>query len=129
MRKLLSRVAVLVGVGVLVPSSSALAAYTEAMSTAVQIESIYVNEWGSPFITFKTQVNPNCHNGNGLYLYNLEMASITTEVMNLRKAKLAQLLAAKAIGKAVVLHYFHDASRPAGNWDRCYIHGVKLIDD
>src|SRR5438046_3772285 len=49
-------------------STVASAVYTRTSSGAVEIDSIYANEWGSPFVTFKSQINAACYGGNGLYL-------------------------------------------------------------
>jgi hypothetical protein len=110
-------------------SSGALADYTRAGTAPVFIDMIYANEWGSPFVTFKTQINPTCGGlgtaGTGLYLYNLQ-ATPNTQLQN---NKLAILLAAKMAGKRVILDYFYDATQPPGsNWANCYIHGIQMTD-
>ena len=110
-------------------SHVAEAAYTRAFSAPVQIDQVYQNEWGSPFVYFKSQINAACANsggsipGNGLYLYNLEMASPSPEF---RRNKVAILLSAKLSGKSVILDYFYDTS--ITGWAACYIHGIQMVD-
>jgi len=41
------------------------AAYVRANKESVEIDAIYSNEWGSPFVTFKTQINSVCSEGVG----------------------------------------------------------------
>src|SRR5262245_554245 len=100
-------------------SSAATAAYTRASSIPVEIDTIYANEWGSPFVTFKAPVHAACSGGNGLYLYNLE---ISPGSVQLRNNKMAMLLAAKMANKKVILDFFYDPS--LNSWSNCYIHGI-----
>ncbi len=109
-------------------SHVAEAAYTRASTMPVQIDQIYQNEWGSPFVYFKSQINTACASGgsitgNGLYLYNLELASPSPDF---RRNKVAILLSAKLSGKSVILDYFYDAS--ITGWSACYIHGIYMVD-
>ena len=101
----------------------ASAVYTRTNSGSVDIDSIYANEWGSPFVTFKSQINPACYGGNGLYLYNQEIAQPSKQLQN---NKMAMLLSAKLANKKVVLDYFYDGSQ--GGWSNCYIHGISIVD-
>jgi hypothetical protein len=104
-------------------SSVGSAAYTRASSSAVEIDTIYSNEWGSPFVTFKTVVNAACWGGTGMYLYNQEISPGNTQ---LRNNKMAILLAAKMANKKVVLDYYYDPS--FNGWSNCYIHGIQIVD-
>jgi len=104
-------------------SSAAFAAYTQASSGPVQIDTIYANEFGSPFVTFKTQINAACADGTGLYLYNQEIAQPNTQ---LRNNKMAILLTAKAANKRVMLDYFFGGF--PNDWANCYISGIRILD-
>lgn len=90
------------------------------------IQSIYSNEWGSPFVRFSAAINSTCSSGNGLYLYNLEMPPVDDELRHRRVNKMATVLAAKAAGARVVLDYFYDPGM--SGWEACYIHGIEVID-
>ena len=104
-------------------STVASAVYTRTSSGAVEIDSIYANEWGSPFVTFKSQINTACYGGNGLYLYNIEIGQPDKQLQN---NKMAMLLSAKMANKKVILDYFYDGS--LGGWQNCYIHGLYIVD-
>ncbi len=117
---------IVTGIALLVASTSALAAYTRTSSPPVYIRSIYANEAGSPFVIFATTVSPAC---GGMYLYSLESGnSVLSEEVRaeLRKNKMAILLAAKLAEKRVVLDYFVDPS--ISGWAACYIHGLEIVD-
>lgn len=101
----------------------ALAAYTRATSGPMHVAQIYTNEWGSPFVYLSATLNAACAGGSGLYLYDITVSQPNWE---LRKNKMAVLLSAKAMDKAVILDYFYDASAPG--WDGCYIQGITLVD-
>jgi len=105
-------------------SSESSAGHVRATSAPVMISSIYANEWGSPFVRFTSQINAACNNGNGLYLYNIELTQPSAE---LRKNKMGILLSAKMAANRVVLDYFYDAALSPG-WDACYIHGIEIVD-
>ncbi len=98
------------------------AAYVRASSADVEVNDIYANEWGAPFMTFKSVINSACHGGNGLYLYNLE----ATPNVQLRNNKMAIVLMAKATNRKVRLDYFYD-STIVNSWSSCYIHGITLV--
>jgi hypothetical protein len=99
---------------------SALAGYTRAGSVPVEIDTIYSNEWGSPFVTFKSSVNAAC---SGMYLYDITIAQPSWD---LRRNKMAILLAAKLAGKRVVLDYYYDPT--ISGWSACYILGIQIVD-
>lgn len=104
----------------LVSSAPAFAAYTRTTSAPVYIQSIYSNEWGSPFVYFTATVNPAC---SGMYLYNITISPGDAE---LRKNKMATALAAKLAEKRVVLDYYYDPG--ISGWEACYIHGIQIVD-
>src|SRR5258706_9509802 len=80
----------------------ASAVYTRTNSGSVDIDSIYANEWGSPFVTFKSQINPACYGGNRLSFYNPKKVQTKKQPQN---HKMAKLLFAKFAAKKVVLGY------------------------
>lgn len=114
------RICGLIGAVLLFGSTPAMAEYTRTSSGPVYIQSIYSNEWGSPFVFFRTQVNPVC---SGMYLYNITISPGDAE---LRKNKMATALAAKLAEKQVILDYYYDAS--ISGWSACFIHGIQIVD-
>jgi len=85
---------------------------------------IYANELGSPFVIFDAAVNSTCgSNGNGLYLYNMDVSPTNNQ---LRNNKMAMLLFAKGTSQRMVLDYFYDSSK--AGWEACYMHGIYLQD-
>lgn len=111
----------------LLGSTTASAAYTVATSPPLSIDSIYLNEWGDPFVRFSTAVNSSCIEGNSLYLYNREVSPVDETVKERRKNKMAMTLSAKLSGSRVVIEYYYDSTK-YGAWDACYIHGIRIID-
>lgn len=122
--KVMSSLAAIV---LLAASATASAAYTAATSPPLTIASLYVNEWGDPFVLFSTTVNSVCTGGNGLYLYNREISPVDEAVKERRKNKMAMALSAKLSGSSIVVDYYYDASK-SPNWDACYIHSVRIVD-
>lgn len=107
-------------------NSNSWATYTQATSPPVNIQGIYSNEYGGPFVYFVGTVNSACAGGNGLYLYNLSVISTDDEIRQRRNNKMATVLAAKVADKRVVLEYFYDPS--LSGWQACYIHGIQIVD-
>ena len=107
-------------------SSNVFAEYTRANKDMVEIDSIYTNEWGSPFVKFKTAINTVCGGGDSMYLYNMEIVENDTSavVWELRRAKLSIALAAQVAGKTVAVDYFYDSTKTG--WSACYIHGLTI---
>jgi len=122
-----AKVVVFLAIVSLFGSQSAAAVYTRTSSGPVNIDSIYSNEFGSPFVQFTTSINPACTaNGTyvaGMYLYDI---TATQPDWNLRRNKMATLLTAKAAQKKVVLDYFYDSS--IVGWASCYIQGIQIVD-